>query len=351
MIATLEDATGGRVEIGAFRWDLLHLRVEALNVTIHGLEAPDEAPYAHVDSLSAQVSILNLFAIGTPAQVILREGDIQKPEFHLIVYKDGTTNQPHPRHPRKSGKPVIETLFDFEIGKLTIAHGTAHIANEVYPLDLQARDANIELDWVPGNPLVAATDTTAGSKAAIAGPDREDSYRSRYVADLAFAQGKFHPIPSRIDASVRIFHDSARLDSLQLVALDQTLTLKGTVMGFANPAWQAQANGQVDLRILAPYAGFVYTRSGVVNLNCSASGKGGQFEGSGEISSNTIRYQDPTVNARTGAFFARFHADPKQLLVSDIRTRIAQGGEIQGELHHDNRLDSTPEAVSGAGSS
>ena len=37
VIAALEESTGGRVEIPAFRWDLLHLRVEADNLTIHGL--------------------------------------------------------------------------------------------------------------------------------------------------------------------------------------------------------------------------------------------------------------------------------------------------------------------------
>ncbi len=36
VIAELANATGGRVEINAFRWDLLHLRVEADGITIHG---------------------------------------------------------------------------------------------------------------------------------------------------------------------------------------------------------------------------------------------------------------------------------------------------------------------------
>src|SRR5579859_4204228 len=49
------DATGGRVEIGAFRWRLLKLEAEADNVVIHGREAASEAPYSRIEHLRAKV--------------------------------------------------------------------------------------------------------------------------------------------------------------------------------------------------------------------------------------------------------------------------------------------------------
>src|SRR5258708_4720882 len=61
VIATLEQATGGRVELGAFRWRLLHLEFEVDNLTIHGLEAASEVPYAHVDRLLVRAKIISFF--------------------------------------------------------------------------------------------------------------------------------------------------------------------------------------------------------------------------------------------------------------------------------------------------
>src|ERR1700761_304600 len=55
LIGVIERATGGRVELGAFHWHLLHLQFEADNLTIHGLEAPGEVPYAHVDRVYVEV--------------------------------------------------------------------------------------------------------------------------------------------------------------------------------------------------------------------------------------------------------------------------------------------------------
>src|SRR5579862_9463514 len=49
LIATLEQATGGRVELNAFRWSVRHLAFEADGLTIHGLEAASEVPYERVD--------------------------------------------------------------------------------------------------------------------------------------------------------------------------------------------------------------------------------------------------------------------------------------------------------------
>jgi len=325
VIAALEDATGGRVEVGAFHWDLLHLRVEADNLTIHGLEAAKEAPYAHVDRLRAQIAILNLFTAPFSPTILLREAEITRPEFHLIVYPDGSTNQPHTRHKPTSNKPAMDTLFDAKIGKLAIEQGTMHIANATVPFDLQASDVNVQMNWVPA----------AGQNAG--------SYRIQLgLGNLSFVQHKFSPIPSRIDATLDLFHDSVVLESLRLAALGQTLTVYGKFLSFAHPAWQAQAQGQVDLRILAPYAAFPNIRSGVVSLHTSISASGSQFQSSGDIVSNALHYQDPVVDAQTAAFSCRFHADPKQLLVSNVRIRLARGGDLNGEFQYDNWLDSTP---------
>ena len=338
VISELETLTGGRVEMSTFHWDLLHLRAEATGITIHGLEAANEAPYAHVDRLRLQVAVLGLFTLGSPTHIILREAEIQRPEFHLIVYSDGTTNQPHPRRPRKANKPVMDTLFDAEIGQLAVEQGTLHIADFQAPLDLRAHDADVQLSWVPDAGSAIGPTNAPGAKANAPG-----GYRIfASLGDLAFAQRESHPLSSRIDASLLLFHDSVQLDSLRLRALDRALSVRGTLADFAHPAWQAEANGQVDLRVLGPYIGFFNTRSGIVDVNTSVTGRGSQFNATGNLASNAIHYQDQVLDAQTAGFSARFKADAKQLLVSDVRTKLPEGGEVDGEFQFDNWLDNTP---------
>jgi len=327
IIAALEDATGGRVEMGAFHWNLLHLRAEADSVTIHGLESKTEAPYAHVDRLRAQIAILNLFTAPFSPKIILREAEITRPEFHLIVYSDGSTNQPHPRHKPQGQKPAIDTLFDLQIGKLAVEQGTIHVANTAVPLDLKAADVRLQMNWVP------------------ASGQSDDSYRIQLgLGDLAFVQGPFAKTApeTRIDAALDLFHDSARLESLRLKSQGQTLNVSGRLTSFAHPSWQTQADGQLDLRILAPYIAFPNIHSGIVTLHASVSGSGSAFQSSGSIASSAIHYQDPVVDAQTAAFSCQFHSTPKTLFVKEVRIDIAQGGSVDGEFQFDNWLDFTP---------
>src|SRR5260370_10195418 len=53
LIAAIERATGGRVELGSFHAVPLRLQVEVRDLTIHGRESTREAPYAHIDSMIA----------------------------------------------------------------------------------------------------------------------------------------------------------------------------------------------------------------------------------------------------------------------------------------------------------
>ena len=84
LVDVLTTATGGRVEVAGFSWHPLKLEAEVDGLTIHGLEAPGEVPYAHVDKLAARVKIIDLFK----TQVGLRWLEVDHPVFHLIVYPD-----------------------------------------------------------------------------------------------------------------------------------------------------------------------------------------------------------------------------------------------------------------------
>ena len=77
---------------------LTDLEAEAGGIVIHGLEDPGEAPYAQVESLRVRISILGFFS----PRILLRELEVLKPQIHLIVYPDGSTNQPHPKSPKKA---------------------------------------------------------------------------------------------------------------------------------------------------------------------------------------------------------------------------------------------------------
>src|SRR5215831_12375993 len=59
VVAELERATGGTVEIESFTWKLSTLHFEIRNLTIHGREARNEVPYAHADRILVGVKVVS----------------------------------------------------------------------------------------------------------------------------------------------------------------------------------------------------------------------------------------------------------------------------------------------------
>ncbi len=93
VIAELRQMTGGRVELESFTWNFSTLHFEARNVTIHGREAAGEVPYAHADRIGVDVKIISFFT----RKISLENVAIDRFVLHLMIYPDGTTNQPPPQ--------------------------------------------------------------------------------------------------------------------------------------------------------------------------------------------------------------------------------------------------------------
>ena len=92
-IATLERMTGGRVELGSIHVVPFHFQLEVRDLTIHGREGAAEIPYFHASSLMAQVKILSLLRTELGLNYVV----LDHPVIHIILYSDGTTNQPEPK--------------------------------------------------------------------------------------------------------------------------------------------------------------------------------------------------------------------------------------------------------------
>ena len=153
VVSVLEDSTGGRVELHRITFDLWHLAIEADGLVIHGTEAADQMPYLSADKILLRVKIHTFLShtVGKGAQshVGLSYLRVEQPHFHLIIDKDGKTNQPEPKHPTPSTEPIQNTLLDLQAGKVELANGLAVVNDRAIPFDVAAKDLNVEVHYIP----------------------------------------------------------------------------------------------------------------------------------------------------------------------------------------------------------
>ncbi len=332
--------TGGRVEVASFRWHPFDLNAEADGLVIHGREAAGEAPYAQVGQLQVRISVLGLWS----PRILLRDLVIVRPSFHLIVYPDGSTNQPRPRNPAKSGKSPLDTLFDLKANHVAVEEGILDYENRASSFDFQAR--RMRLDF-------AANDVSLRLSYNPPQSNNPESYRIEAGArDLNIARGNAsHPSTETAEgffqASLDLTRNAVYLRSLRLTSHsrhngDRTLDVSGALSDFTRPRWQAKTKGELDMSLLEPVTGYPNTPEGIARLDLDAQGQSGQFRVDGSIHTERAAYVGTGVNATGVGLDAHVHADPEQLIISSIVARLRQGGQLEGQVALDHWLPPIP---------
>ncbi len=254
VVKVLEDSTGGRVELKRVSFSLRNLAVEANGLVIHGLEGPGEAPYLSVDRIDLRLKLLDLTSrlVGTSmaSHVELSYLGVEHPQFHLIVDKNGKTNQPEPKHPKKSETRVTDTLLDLKAQEVVISNGVALLNNRAIPFDMAARDMGAEVHYL----------------------DRTDRYGMTVdLKDLRTKIGKRVEAQSALHLAGELGRDAVDVTKLEFTSgsslkLDATAGLKN----FAKPEWQAAVKGSVDLKQLSQLADVDGLTAGSVALDVKA---------------------------------------------------------------------------------
>jgi translocation and assembly module TamB len=323
LVTTLEQATGGRVELGSFHWHLMRLELEADNLTIHGLEAPGEIPYAHIDRVFVEAKIISFFQ----AKAGLRLLQGEHPVFHLIVYPDGSTNQPRPKTAQHNGS-VTDTLFDLAVDRTEIANGILLINQRALPFDLSANDLGVTIEY--------------------------DRARDHYLADLRAAditaqRGKLAPVSSRLTVKADLSRTGAVLSQLQLQTGSSPkegslLDVSGSLQNYADPQVEFAAHGSIDVREVEALTDVPGLERGIAELQLKAKGSPSAFTVDGNAKVLGAAYRIPEVQVSGVNGSTDIHITQDDIALTTLRARLPEGGSFEGEMRIANWLGATPAA-------
>jgi translocation and assembly module TamB len=346
LVAKIEQRIGGRAEMRSFHWNPFELEAEAGGVTLHGREGPGEAPFLEIRSLRVQLSLLDLWS----PRILLRGLEVVQPEFHLIVYPDGTTNQPVPRKPLKSKTSTLDTIFDLRAGRIAIDHGALDFEDRAAAFDFQDRYTLLDFSAHDASLVMGYLPAKKGSA---------ESYHIEAGArDLRLTRGASPAKTQTADGEMRATLDLTRnavyLRSLQLSSRardarerenEHTVELSGALEDFSRPRWQGRATGELDMKLLDPAMGYPFAPEGIAKLNLAGAGQEGQFRIDGAIHVDGGAYVGTGVNTTGLGLDAHVHADPEQLLITQVVARLRQGGRVEGTVALDHWLPPIPGAA------
>ncbi len=310
VVSVLEGATGGRVELKALHWNLRHLSVEIDDLTIHGLEAPKELPYAHVDRIYARAKILSLVR----ATLGLDFLQLERPAIHLIIYPDGSTNQPKPKATEEHNDSPIRTVFDLQANRVEVQDGKALVNEKSIPFSLAANDMGLVITYAPTSHRYLGSFT---------------------CADVTAQKGAGLPVHSKLDVSLEAGTDQVAVKSLQFSTGQSQLQATGDLRGFAQPQWQFTTSGTIELPELTALGAVEGFRRGTVDLSLTGHGNGSsQFVVDGSAKINRADYSIPyfVIDGLDGT--TRVHITPQEITLPDLVARPRQGGIVNANVRY-----------------
>jgi len=322
IVQILERQTGGRVELGAYHTIPLHLQVEIRDLTIHGLESADQIPLAHVDSVVARIKVISLLQ----TQFGFESLDLEHPVIHLIVYPDGSTNQPEPKFPRSSSNSPIETIFSLSINQFSVRRGEFIWNNEKVPFDLDTRNLTADMTYsflrrrFDSHVVLGKVDTSLPGMQPFAWTAATHftlGRRSMSVETLTWDTGRSH------------------------------VEFHGLIRDFRKPVIQGNYTAHLNLLEASEVFRLPELHAGSIDLAGVGSWSQEDYSASGKVTANQIEYRNAKINVRDVGGTSDFSLDPRELKLQRTQGRLL-GGSVAGDADISNwfaLFTSTPQKL------
>jgi translocation and assembly module TamB len=304
LIADIERATGGRAELASFHVVPLRFEVEVRDLTIHGREGPGEVPLAHADRMSAIVKLRSILG----AKIAFHSLTLRRPVVHVILYPDGSTNEPTP--PQTAGN--FEQLLAFGIDRLDVEDGELLWQDQPVPLQFTTNDVSATVDY--------------------------SFLRQRYSGDISIGKADtqlqgLRPVAWAGKASFSVGRSVTDIRSLTLSSERSRLQLSGTISDFRDPVFKGSYDLTLDLAQAGAVARDPKLTSGTLQVKGNGSWSRQTFSSAGSFDLAALGFRDRSISLKNAAAAGKFAVDAQKISLSQVQGRVLGGAfSSEGEI-------------------
>lgn len=306
MVREIEDATGGRVELGSFDFDWHTMTVTVRNLVIHGTEKPEEAPFARVDRVRLGLRVISVLEKRVDLESVL----VERPQVNVVVYADGHTNVPQPKAATKPHRDAIETVLDLAIKRFNLVDGIIQAGIRRLPLNIRGE-----------NLRAAVLYQTAPA---------------RYEGDVAFRDldvklGARPALPIEVDTHWTLTRDRLEIQRARFGLGQSWLHLSGVAERFAAPRIRLDYSARVSVKDVTPGLNLgPLAHRGTVSLDGHATiGDGSRYAVSGKLRAGGLVVEQGGIRIEDIRAESAFAVAPRRVTLTELAV-AALGGRFEG---------------------
>jgi translocation and assembly module TamB len=307
IVHNLEKVTGGQVALKSISIRWLSLEFILKGLVIRGREPAETEPLFAADEVRAGLRIDSFWG----RKVSLNDLLVQRPQVHIRIEKDGSSNVPLPQS-TASRKPARETLFDLHIQRLQLQNGWILYNDVRTPLAVEGDNLRLALD-------------------ASGLADQTMYLGTIDWQSIRFAAKQFIPWPVSLTAKFTLRRDGFTLEQGILNAGRSHVDAQAEMQDYVHPKWNFRYRGWVNLLDLRENLRSPETPTGLADVHGEGTLADGQFRGTGSYFGHDITLTYPIFKASGLSSRGTYHIDNTGLVVPDFLA-LAFGGTVKGRV-------------------
>jgi translocation and assembly module TamB len=221
IISSVEESTGGTVEIQSFNFDPWHLTVKIRNFVLHGTEPKTAKPLARIALMELH---LKLFS-GIAHTIDLAYAGVQTPEVNVITFPDGSTNFPTPKVKSTSNGNSLQTIVDLKIGEFNIQNGLIDWTGKQSAFSGHGENLSALLNFLP---------LTPGYSGKLS------------IQPLIFTASGGQPLRINVDVPIAIDANSITVSNGTLKTGESQVVVNASLRDINNPGINANLNAKLS---------------------------------------------------------------------------------------------------------
>jgi translocation and assembly module TamB len=222
IIATTEEATGGKAEVATFSFDVTHLHAVVTGFVIHGNEPAGTQPF--VRAAKAQLNFRFFTSIHRLLDITYL--GIDRPHVNIMVLADGRTNIPSPKQRSILNKTALQTVVDLAVGHFEMTNGLLTFDSRARPMNVQANNLRAQLYYNTLN----------------------EGYQGQLdLEPMYVVSGRNTPVTVRISMPVALQKDRIDIHHATVTTPVSTVSIDGSISNMNNPRINAHVNGHVAM--------------------------------------------------------------------------------------------------------
>ncbi|HTA41724.1 MAG TPA: translocation/assembly module TamB domain-containing protein [Bryobacteraceae bacterium] len=220
IIVSVEDSTGGRVDVGSFDFDVNDLRATVANFVIHGTEPASAPPFVSIPRVEVD---LRLFTSLRRLYEISYIG-VEKPAVNIAMQPDGKSNIPTPRKKSTSNESTLETVVDLAVDKFALNNGVLTLFSMKQPLTVRGNNVRAQLVY------------------SLA----KDAYDGTFAIEpLYLLNGRNTPVNFMVTLPVTLTKDRIDLHHATITTPLSQISADGSIANMKSPGISAHIQGRI----------------------------------------------------------------------------------------------------------